>query len=228
MKKFKHYILLVTFTIGFVTTTYSQHTTYAIKNGFAVMGGITQYNIVTDNFVTKSQQGWIGGLSSTVSIPNKWYSVSYGMQISENNLEISARELENVADNEMLEYKLMAVQLGLTYHAKIIGDKLTMDFGPQIQYNGKLELKNNTKEGYFINGYDNLTAEEITDISKFNVNGMAGISAGLGAFKIKAQYIYGFLNILDKLNDKNLNTGSTSDTFKGNQSMLVFAVMFSF
>jgi len=57
---------------------------------------------------------------------------------------------------------------------------------------------------------------------------MAGISAGFGAFKIKAQYIYGFLNILDKLNDKNLNTGSTSDTFKGNQSMLVFAVMFSF
>jgi hypothetical protein len=226
--KFKLCTLLVLFTIGFVTASYSQHTRYAIKNGFGVMGGITQYNIVTDNFVTISQQGWIGGLSSTVDIPNKWYNVSYGMQISENNLEISARALESVADSKMLEYKLMAVQLGFTYHAKIIGNKLTIDFGPQIQYNGKLELKDSTKEGYFINGYDLLTAIDIADISQFNVNGMAGISAGLGAIKIKAQYIYGFLNILNKLNDKNLNVGSASDTFKGNQAMLVFAMMFSF
>lgn len=226
--KFKQYILLVVFSMVFVTNSYSQHKTYPITNGFGVMGGITQYNIVTDNFVTKSQQGWVGGLSSTVDIPNKWYNVSYGMQISENSLEISARALESVADNEMLEYKLMAVQLGFTYHAKIIGNNLTFDFGPQIQYNGKLELKNKAKEAYFINGYNNLKAEEITDISKFNVNGMAGISVGLGAFKIKTQYIYGFLNILDKLNDKNLNADSVSDKFIGNQTMLVFAAMFSF
>jgi len=147
--KFKHYILLVAFTIGFVTTTYYQHTTFAVKNGFAVMGGISQYNIVTDNFVTQSRQGWVGGLSSTLDIPNKWYNVSYGMQISENNLEISGRALETVEGNEMIEYKLMAVQLGFTCHAKIIGNKLTIDFGPQIQYNGKLELKNKAKESYF-------------------------------------------------------------------------------
>ncbi|MCF6295386.1 MAG: hypothetical protein L3J25_06820 [Flavobacteriaceae bacterium] len=226
--KFKHYILLVAFTIGFVTTTYSQHRTFAIKNGFAVMGGISQYNIITDNFATKSRQGWVGGLSSTVDIPNEWYNVSFGMQVSENNLEISGRALEGVAGNEMIEYKLMAVQLGFTYHAKVIGDNVTIDFGPQIQYNGKLELKDETKEGYFINGYDSLTALDIADISQFNVNAMAGISAGIGSFKIKAQYIYGFLNILNKLNDKNLNVGSATEKFKGNQSMLVFAVMFSF
>ncbi len=226
--KFKHYILLVAFTIGFVTTTFSQHTIYAIKNGFAVMGGISQYDIITDNFATKSRLGWVGGLSSTVDIPNKWYNVSFGMQISENSLEISGRALESVAANEMLEYKLMVVQLGFTYHAKVISDNVTIDFGPQLQYNGKLELKNSTQESYFINGYESLTALDILDISQFNVNAMAGISAGIGAFKIKAQYIYGFLNILDKLNDKNLNVGSATEKFKGNQSMLVFAAMFSF
>jgi hypothetical protein len=226
--KFKHYILLVAFTIGFVTATYSQHTTFAVKNGFAVMGGISQYNIVTDNFVTQSRQGWVGGLSSTLDIPNKWYNVSYGMQISENNLEISGRTLETVEGNEMIEYKLMAVQLGFTYHAKIISDNVTIDFGPQLQYNGKLELKNSTQESYFINGYESLTALDISDISQFNVNGMVGASAGIGAFKIRAQYIYGFLNTLDKLNRNNLNVGSASEKFKGNQSMLVFSVMFSF
>ena len=226
--KFKYYILLVAFTIGFVTTTYSQHTTYAIKNGFGIMVGMTLFDIKTDNFITKQGLGFVGGLSATLDLPHKGYSVSYGMQLSENNLEISGRALESVADNEMLEYKLMAVQLGFTYHAKIIGNSLTFDFGPQLQYNGKLELKNSTQESYFINGYDGLTAKEIVDISKFNVNGTVGASAGIGAFKIKAQYIYGFLNILDKLNRNNLNIGSASEKFKGKQSMLVFAVMFSF
>jgi hypothetical protein len=226
--KFKHYCLLVAFTVGFVTTTYSQHTTFAIKNGFGVMGGISQYDIITDNFITKSKQGWVGGLSSTVDIPNEWYNVSYGMQVSENNLEISGRAIRDVEGNEMIEYKLMAVQLGFTYHAKVISNNVTIDFGPQIQYNGKLELKDKAKEGYFINGYDNLTAEEIVDISQFNVNGMAGISAGIGSFRIKAQYIYGFFNILNKLNDKNFNVGNATEKFKGNQSMLVFAAMFSF
>ena len=81
-------------------------------------------------------------------------------------------------------------------------------------------MKDNSKEGYYINGYDSLTAKEIENISQFNVNGMIGASAGIGAFKIMAQYIYRALNILDKLNDKNLNVG--------NQSMFVFTAMVSF
>jgi len=226
--KFKHYIILVAFSICFVTTSYSQHQTYAIRNGFGLMGGITQYDIKTDNFSTKSSQGWIGGISATLDLPHKGYTVSYGMQFSENSLEISGRPLKTGDGNNMLEYKLMAVQLGFTYHKKIFGDNLTIDLGPQLQYNGKLELKDSTQETYFINGYDSLTALDINDISQFNVNGMIGASAGIGSFKIKAQYIYGLLNTFDKLNKKNLNVGSNTDKFEGNQSMLVFAAMFSF
>lgn len=226
--KFKHYIVLVAITIGFVTTTHSQHQTYLIKNGFGVTAGISQYNIITDNFDTKQGQGWVGGLSATVDIPHKPFSVSYGMQLSENYLEISGRTLQNVPEINMIEYKLMAVQMGFTYRINIISDNFTLDLGPQLQYNGKLELKDDTQEGYYINGYENITAKDITNISQFNVNGMVGISAGIRFFQVKAQYIYGVLNILDKLNDKNLNTGNTSGSFKGNQSMLVFAAMFSF
>ena len=226
--KFKHYIVLVAFTICFVTASYSQHTTYAIRNGFGLMAGITQYDIKTDNFITKSGQGWAGGVSATLDLPHKGYTVSYGMQFSESSLEISGRMTDDVSGNEMLEYKLMAVQLGFTYHKKIFGDNFTIDLGPQLQYNGKLELKDSTQEGYFINGYDSLTALDIKDISQFNVNGMIGASAGIGSFKIKAQYIYGLLNTFEKLNSKNLNIDSNADKFKGNQTMLVFAAMFSF
>lgn len=226
--KFKHFILLVAFTMCFVTTTHSQHTTYNIVNGFGIMAGVSLYDIKTDNFTTKQGTGFAGGMSATLDLPHKGYTVSYGMQLSDNNIEISGRMTDDVAGNEMLEYKLLVVQLGFYYHKKILGDNLTIDLGPQLQYNSKLELKDENKEGYFINGYDSLTAKEIEGISQFNVNGMVGVSAGIGAFKIRAQYIYGFLNILDKLNDKNLNVGNNTDEFKGNQSMLVFVAMFSF
>jgi hypothetical protein len=226
--KNKQYIILVAIVMGFVTTCFSQHQTYLIKNGFGITGGITQYDIITDNFVTKSSTGWVGGLSATVDLPHKWFTVSYGMQLSENNIDISGRMTDDVAGNEMLKYKLMTIQVGLTYYIKIIGDNLTIDIGPQLQYNDKLELKDSSKEDYFINGYESVRAKDISEITKVNVNGLVGASAGIGAIKIKAQYIYGFTNILNNLNSRNIDTGNSTEKFKGNQSMIVLAAMFSF
>lgn len=221
-------VLLVAFIVGFVTIGFSQHRTYDIKNGIGITGGITQFDIKTDNFTTKSSTGWVGGLSTAVDLPHKWFNVGFGMQMSENNLEISGRITDDVAGDEMIKFKLMAVQLGLTFHIKIIEDNFTIDIGPQLQYNSKLQLKNDSQEDYFINGYNAVTAKEIIDISQFNVNGLIGASAGIGVFKLKAQYIYGFTNILNKLNEKNLNIGNPTDKFMGNQSMMVLAAMFSF
>ena len=100
-------------------------------------GGITQFDISTDNFVTKKGNGFIGGMAATVDLPHKWYTVSYGMLLSENNIEISGRMIDDVAGNEMIAYKLMTVQVGFLFHAKILEDNLTIDPGPQLQYNAK-------------------------------------------------------------------------------------------
>lgn len=226
--KYKPYIVLVVFAIGFVTAGYGQHPIYQIRNGFGITAGVTQYNIITDNFETESSIGWIGGISATADLPHKWYTISYGMLFSQNYLEVSGRMTDDVAGNEMLKYKLMTVQLGLIFHAKIIGDNLTFDFGPQFQYNDKLRLEDSSKESYFINGYDAVSALDITEISKANFNGLAGFSGGFGAFKIRAWYTYGFTNILNKLNDRNIDTGESSEKFKGNQSMIAAAIQFSF
>lgn len=225
--KNKPYIILVVLAIGFVTTSYAQPAIYLIKNGFGITAGVTQYDIITDNFSTKSSTGWMGGLSATVDLPHKWFTLSYGMQFSDNNFEISGRMPEG-GGNEMIKYKLKIVQAGLTYYIKLKGNNLTIDLGPQVQYNGKLELKDGLKENYLINGYDTVTAADITDISQFNVNALVGASGGIGPFKIKAQYIYGFTNILNRLNDRNIDTGDSTDKFKGNQSMIVVAFMFTF
>ena len=225
--KNKPYIILVALTIGFVTTCYAQPAIYLIKNGFGITAGVTQYDIITDNFTTKSGTGWLAGMSATVDLPHKWFTISYGMQLSDNNFEIYGRTPDG-GGNEMIKYNLKIVQVGLTYYIKLKEDNLTFDLGPQVQYNGKLELKDGTKENYLINGYDAVTAADITDISQFNVNGLVGASGGMGPFKIKAQYIYSFTNILNKLNDNNIDTGDSANKFKGNQSMIVVAFMFTF
>lgn len=226
--KFRLHILLVALTLCFVTITHSQHKTFAIKNGIAIQGGVTQFDINTDNFVTKKGNGFIGGMAATVDLPHKWYTVSYGMLLSENNIEISGRMTDDVAGNEMIEYKMMTVQLGFLFHAKLIGENLTIDLGPQIQYNGKLELKDSENETYFINGYENLMAKDISEISQFNANGIVGLSAGIGAFRVRAQYGYGFTNILSKLNNNNLDTSGGASKFKGNQQLLSLTAMITF
>lgn len=226
--KFRLPILLVALTLCFVTTIRGQHKTFAIKNGIAIQGGITQFDIKTDNFTTKKGNGFIGGMAATVDLPHKWYTVSYGMLLSENNLEISGRMTDDVLGNEMIEYKMMTIQVGFLFHAKILNENLTLDIGPQLQYNGKLELKDSENENYFINGYESLIASDITNISQFNANGVVGISAGIGAFRIRVQYGYGFTNIFNKLNNSNLSTGTGESEFKGNQELLSLTAMITF
>lgn len=227
--KNRHLFLLVAFCIGFVTNINAQHRTYRIQNGIGITGALTQYDIVTDNFETKKGNGWLFGASATVDIPNKWYNVSYSIQLSENTLEIASRESNTNTTPIFTEYKIFAAQISLLGHIKIAKNYFTIDVGPMLQYNGKLELKDDSQELYFIQGYDNLQAKDLAEISNFNANGVAGVSLGFPNFKLKAHYIYGFTNILKKLDSQNLDTsGSTETKFKGNQSMLVFGAMFSF
>lgn len=220
-------LLLVVICTAFVTVAFAQHKNYNIKNGIGIQGGITQFDIITDNFTTKKSNGFIGGLSATVDIPHKWYTVSYNILLSENSIDVAAFSLANPTE-EFVEYKLLTAQLSFLFHAKLIGDNLTLDLGPMLQYNGDLELKDDSKEGYVISDYDTLLTEDITDITNFNVNGAVGLSAGFGAFRLRAQYIYGFTNILNKLNDEDLSVGANDNKFKGNQSMLAFTAMLTF
>lgn len=224
----KRFIVLVVLCMAFVTLSNAQHTRYKIKNGIGVIGGLTQYDITTDNFKTQSGTGFIGGMIATVDIPQKWFTVSYGLQLSQNSIEIEGRSLASPLQTELIEYDLMAVQLAFMLHVKLLSDNITLDVGPQLQYNGQLELSDSNQEAFVINGYDSLLAEDISDISPFNVNGVVGASAGIGNFKLRATYSYGFTNIFRKLNDEDLATTPSSEKFEGNQAMLAFALMITF
>lgn len=228
--KYNRLFLLVAITLCFVTKSFSQKGNYRISNGIGITGGITQFNITTDNFITKSSNGFVGGLSSTVDIPNRWYNISFGMQLSESSIDISARptQLSNSNSNEFIDYKMFAAQVAMLMHIKVVPEYFTIGIGPMLQYNGKLELKDEANKGYYINNYSNLTAEDITNISQFNINGAIGASVGVKNFKLKAQYIYGFTNILKRLNSETIDASGGVNSFKGNQSMLVLGGIISF
>jgi hypothetical protein len=212
----------------FVTNTNAQHKRYAIQNGIGIFGGLTQFDILTDNFQTKASSGWIGGLSANVDIPHKWYNVSYIIQLSENNVNILGSP-QGSSTTEEIEYKMTAAQIGLLMHVKLANRYLTVDVGPMLQYSGELELKDETQENYVLAGYTNLTANDISNINKFNANGVIGLTAGFDNFRLRAHYIYGFTNMLNNLNKDGLDvTGNSSGKFKGNQSMLVFGAFFLF
>lgn len=223
----KPLILLVALTISFVTIGHAQPQNFVIKNGFGIGGGVTQLDIISDNFETMPGSGWMVLASATGDLPHKWYNMSYVMQMSENTVGISGRMTDDVAGNEMIDYSLFTAQVGLIMHIKLIGANMTLDLGPQLQYNGKLEVKNAIHNDYFINGYGTLGAEDIKNISQINGNGMAGVSAGYGPLKVRAQYMYGITNIFKKLNDQNLNIGD-APKFEGNQSLWAFTAIFTF
>lgn len=226
--KNKEFILLVAICVGFITNNFAQHPNYRITNGIGIHGGISKFDIITDNFVTQKGNGFLGGLTATVDIPNRWYNMSFGMQLSENHFDILGRPSSTSTEQQFLEYKLFAAQIALLGHIKLVQKYVTIDLGPMVQYNGKLELIENGQEGFYINNYQNLLAKDITNISQFNVNAAIGASAGYGFFRLKVQYIYGLTNTLNKLNSQNIDKSGNNKNFKGNQSMLVLGAMIVF
>ena len=225
----KRILLLVALFTSFVTTIHAQHRTYNIVNGFGIQGGLTLFNVVTDNFETQSSTGWLGGMSATVDLPHRWYNVSYCMQMSENNLDVFGHPDIISLSDEPVEFKIFTVQVALLAHVKLIGSNVTLDAGPMFQYNSEMELNDKSQEGYILTNYDNLTADEIKGINQFNADGTIGLTVGYESFKLRGQYIYGFTNIFNKLNSADIDTsGSSENKFKGNQSMLAFTAMFTF
>lgn len=220
--------LFVAIMLCCLTKGFSQKGNYHITNGISITGAITKLDISTNNFTTKQGDGFLGALTATVDIPHRWYNISFGMQLSESSIGIAARPTLVSPNNTFIDYKLFAAQVAFLGHIKVIPDYVTIDLGPMLQYNSKLELKDASNETYYINNYTNLTAKDISNISQFNLNGAVGASLGVRNFKLKAQYIYGFTNILNKLETQNLDTSGGSARFKGNQNMLVLGAVISF
>jgi hypothetical protein len=204
MKKF-----FFTFVFTLISLTAFAQYEYRDSNRIGISFGVNQFTLNTNNFETKPESGWNAGLSMRGNYYNNWDMV-YAMQFSENNFSVTTNSGFITEDTN---YKLSSVQVSLMASYKIVENHLSLEFGPLVQVNGKLNVEKGS-ENNIISG-TTLLAKDITDISKFNFYPVIGITAGVRHVRLNISYQYGINNMLGNLNSQNLNVN-----FKGNPGIL--------
>ena len=189
-------------------TVFSQYD-YRDSNRIGISFGVNQFTLNTNNFQTKPGTGWNGGLSMRGNYYDDWDMV-YAMQFSENNFTVATN---SGFISEDTNYKLSSAQVSLMLSYKIVENHLSVEFGPLLQINGKLNVEKD-QQNNIISG-TTLLAKDIVDISQFNFYPVIGITAGVRHFRLNVSYQYGINNMLGNLNSQNLGVN-----FKGNPGIL--------
>lgn len=190
-------------------TAFSQYK-YRDSNRIGISFGVNQFTLNTDNFQTKPDLGWNAGLSMRGNFYNNWDMV-YNIQFSENNFSVATNTLTLVQED--VNYKLASAQVSLQVSYKLVENHLSIEFGPIVQVNGKLNI-DNSDENNVISG-TTLLAKDIREISNFNFYPTVGITFGVRHLRANVSYQYGVNNMLENLNNKNLGVN-----FKGNPGIL--------
>ncbi|WP_426094201.1 outer membrane beta-barrel protein [Flavobacterium sp. DSR2-3-3] len=202
----------ISLSLVFVFCTISAFSQYKYRdsNRIGISFGVNQFTFNTDNFETKPELGWNAGLCMRGNFYNNWDMV-YAIQFSENNFSVSTNSL--TLAKEEVNYKLASAQISLQLSYKLIENHLSVEFGPIVQVNGKLNMDNNDANNV-ISG-TTLLAKDIREISNFNFYPTVGITAGVRHFRANVSYQYGLNNMLANLNNKNLGVN-----FKGNSGII--------
>ncbi|MBX9808223.1 MAG: PorT family protein [Flavobacteriaceae bacterium] len=182
---------------------------YRDSNRIGISFGVNQFTLNTNNFQTKPGTGWNGGLSMRGNYYDDWDMV-YAMQFSENNFSVATNSGFITEDTN---YKLSSAQISLLFSYKFIENHLSIEMGPLVQINGKLNVEKG-KESNTITG-TNLKAKDIVAISQFNFYPVIGITAGVRHLRLNISYQYGVNNMLGNLNKQSLGVN-----FKGNPGIL--------
>jgi len=213
MKKVYLFLLLITTTLAF-----SQYG-YRDGNRIGISAGISQTTLFTNNFTTKPELGFAGGLSVRGNYYNNW-SMIYGMQFFANNFSLESNF------DQKIKYSIQGVQVRLLLSYNVVEDHVSLDFGPVLQINGKLGLAN-SDENKIIKG-TLLQAKQIVDVSPVSGNFYLGCSAGSKTIRAVIFYEYGFTNLLNRLNkDDGLKALNNGDSFKGNLGTINGQVVFN-
>ncbi|OIP52119.1 MAG: hypothetical protein AUK33_02055 [Flavobacteriaceae bacterium CG2_30_34_30] len=186
-------------------------------NIIGISGGITLYDIITNDLQTKRGESLMFGLQMRGNVYNN-FDMLYGIAFYDTKIGIAGSSLGPLGTSKFINYTMQSAQISVLWGYKIIKNHLSIEGGPILNVNGKLTLKDTQFKNDILDGYTTLRAVDIEDVSKANFHAAIGMTAGFRNFRIFTQYQYGVTNILNKLNSQNLeNTG-----FKGNSSLLVF------
>lgn len=200
---------------------FSAYGQYQYKDGnrIGISGGISQTSLFTSNFNAQPESGFAGGLSVRGNYYNDW-SMIYGMQFFSNNFSLEADYHQRV------KYNIQGVKVRLLLSYNIIQDHVSVEFGPQVQINGKLQLSG-ADEPKQLTGTV-LKAKDIIDVSPASGQIYIGASGGGKVIRALVFYEYGFTNFFNKLNkDDDLLAKNGNRSFRGTLGTINAQVIFN-
>lgn len=184
-----------------------------------LQAGANYFNIVTNDFPATPKVSWTAGFTTRASFYNDFQFV-YGINFYDFKLDIEGREkVELTSPSQAIEYNMIGVQGNFFGSYKLYDHYLSIEAGPVVQVNGKLDARQD-KELWYLADY-NINAIDIEKVSTFNVNLALGVSGGLETVKFWVQYQYGLNNMLKGLEDEGLQEKDAGFTNpKGHMSMV--------
>lgn len=220
----KFYLILPIFLLSFCLQAqrYGGRDSY---NKLGIQAGVTNGGIETDNFTTTKTTGFMGGLTTRSNVWNN-FLVVYGVNFYSMNTGIMAHP---ATSNQLtnIDFKTTGVQLNLFAGHKLIKENLSIEIGPILQINSKWEVDNQYKN-YLVEDY-NITAEDLEEVNRINLNVAANVSMGVRNVKLWLQYQYGVTNFLNALNDSGLvNKDSRAADLEGHLGMATAGVVYYF
>lgn len=191
-------------------------------NRLGFQAGVTYASILTDQFTYDPQPGFIAGLTTRANTFKK-VIVIYGVNFFQFNSSMQVLEPTTSQLTE-IDFKATGVQINLFMGHKILGEHLSIEAGPVVQFNGKWSPEVG-KEDYRLQEY-NLVASDIEDVSKVNLNVAGSVSAGFAGLKIWAQYQYGLTNMYGNLDMADLKKKDSRITsLRGNLGVAMAGIV---
>ena len=206
-------------------TTVSTFAQYGYRDGnrIGISAGVSQSSLFTNNFATKPDIGYNGGLSIRGNYYNNW-SMIYGMQFFVNNFKIETSS--SSLQKKETQFSLTGIQVRLLGSYNVVKDHVSLDFGPVLQINGKMSVAS-SDENHIIQG-TLLKANQILDVTTINANFYVGFSAGGKVVRANFFYQYGLNNILNNLNSQQgLTALNGNNKFKGNIGTVSGQIIFN-
>lgn len=183
------------------------------SNRIGISVGTNYVSLMTSNFETQPELGWNAGLSMRGNFYNNWDLV-YAMQFNEQKFTVTNTNLQPIA------YKLSAAQLSLLASLKVVENHLSLEFGPAIQFNGKLAM-NVDAENEFIKG-TTLLAKDIKSVSNVNVYPTVGVTFGVRHFRANISYQYGLINTFKNIKSTTGNTDLNANAGILNGNLIIY------
>ncbi|MFD2517364.1 hypothetical protein [Salinimicrobium flavum] len=188
-------------------------------NRLGLQAGANRFDIVTNNLPVNPGISWTAGFTTRASFYEDFQFV-YGINFYDFKMTMDGREkIELSSPAAEIEYTMIGVQANFFGSYKLYDHYLSVEAGPVLQVNGKMDARQD-KEYYYVGNYD-VNAIDLEKVGTVNFNLAFGLSGGFETFKFWAQYQYGLNNILGKLNDQGLKEKDGSfPTLKGHMSMI--------